>query len=87
MQDTDPSVIAPTMLAMELIAIDTELPNCEIFGPSQLVTNKHLELLYSHGCLEARRLYMSTIHINAMHCKVNITRPMEISKSVGLLLV
>ena len=89
MQNTDPSVIEPTRLLVALTAIDRFLTmTCDDFESpiiQDMVTNKSLELLFSPSCLVQKMLYTSTIYIPTEHCKVNVTRSTEISKSIGII--
>ena len=81
MQNTDPSVIKSTSLSVDLTAIDRSLTCDGSESPiNTTVTNEYLELLYSSACLALKMLYISTIYIPTEHCKVNVTRPTEISK-------
>ena len=87
MQDTDPFIITPTRVLVDLTAIDTSeslRSTCDDSDSESpvMVTNEHLELLHSSACLEVKRLYISTIRISTDRCKVNITGPTELSKSM-----
>ena len=76
---TDPSVVEPTILSINLTAIRFQTCDGSEYIQASII-NEYLELLFSPACLAMKMLYTSTIYIPTEHCKVNVTRPTEISK-------